>query len=67
VATRDDPSRGLVYGDAPHDLVVGINGNMNMALYNKNISYDTQLLENGSLSLDEVEVLYLKGMTSYGC
>lgn len=61
VATRDDSSRGLVFGDAPHDLIVGVDGRMDAAIYNQNVSYDAQILANGRFSLNEVEVLYLKG------
>ncbi|XP_031573116.1 uncharacterized protein LOC116307107 isoform X2 [Actinia tenebrosa] len=68
VATRDDSSRGPVYGDAPHDLIVGVDGKMYTAIYNQNVSYDTQILANGSFSLNEVEVFYLKAtMCSSTC
>lgn len=62
MATRDDSTRGLVFGDAPHDLVVGVDGRMDVAIYNQNVSYDAQIMPNGNFSLDEVEIFYLKGM-----
>lgn len=62
-STSVQDSLGLVYGESPHDLIIGINGSMRTAVYRGNISYEVlDHLDKTSFTVDDIEVLYKKGI-----
>lgn len=62
-STSVQSSRGLVFGETPHDLIIGNSSVMRSAAYHGNVSFGLlDRLQRGNIVIDDIEVLYSKGI-----